>query len=139
MSLGRSVGEHGANKVGLVSNASPCKGFGARGFRSAAATVWTSDDFEQMTIRVLEVHAAAAVAVIDLAGAGLSRIGPIRETPLEDAGKDRVEFGLADEESIVLRGDLAFAGKEKKTLYVVGRGAAFKIDLLAAGFAGRAK
>jgi gluconolactonase len=35
--------------------------------------------------------------------------------------------------------NLAFAGKDKKTLYVVGRGAAYKIPLLAAGFAGRAK
>jgi gluconolactonase len=35
--------------------------------------------------------------------------------------------------------NLAFAGKDKKTLYVVGRGAAFKVDLLAAGFKGRAK
>jgi gluconolactonase len=35
--------------------------------------------------------------------------------------------------------NLAFAGPDKKTLYIVGRGAAFKIDLLAAGFKGRAK
>jgi gluconolactonase len=35
--------------------------------------------------------------------------------------------------------NLAFAGKDKKTLYVVGRGAAYRIRLEAAGFAGRAK
>lgn len=35
--------------------------------------------------------------------------------------------------------NLAFAGPDKKTLYVVGRGAAFKIQLLAQGFKGRAK
>ena len=35
--------------------------------------------------------------------------------------------------------NLAFAGPDKKTLYIVGRGAAFKIDLLAAGYKGRAK
>lgn len=35
--------------------------------------------------------------------------------------------------------NLAFAGADKKTLYVVGRGAAFKIDLLTSGFKGRAK
>ena len=35
--------------------------------------------------------------------------------------------------------NIAFAGPGKKTLYVVGRGAAFKIDLLASGFKGRAK
>jgi gluconolactonase len=35
--------------------------------------------------------------------------------------------------------NLAFAGKDKKTLYVVGRGAAYKIPLKTAGFTGRAK
>jgi gluconolactonase len=35
--------------------------------------------------------------------------------------------------------NIAFAGKDKRTLYIVGRGAAFKIDLLASGFKGRAK
>jgi gluconolactonase len=35
--------------------------------------------------------------------------------------------------------NLAFAGPDKKTLFVVGRGAAFKVELLAPGFAGRSK
>lgn len=35
--------------------------------------------------------------------------------------------------------NLAFAGPDKQTLYVVGRGAAYKIALLTPGFAGRAK
>lgn len=35
--------------------------------------------------------------------------------------------------------NLAFAGKDRKTLYVVGRGAAYRIPLLAAGPANRAK
>lgn len=35
--------------------------------------------------------------------------------------------------------NLAFAGAGKKTLYVVGRGAAFKVQLLAQGFKGRGK
>jgi sugar lactone lactonase YvrE/rhodanese-related sulfurtransferase len=35
--------------------------------------------------------------------------------------------------------NLAFAGKDKKTLVVVGRGAAYRIPLLAQGFLGRAK
>lgn len=35
--------------------------------------------------------------------------------------------------------NIAFAGKDKKTLYIVGRGSAFKVDLQAAGFKGRAK
>jgi gluconolactonase len=35
--------------------------------------------------------------------------------------------------------NLAFAGKDKQTLYVVGRGAVYKIATLAHGYAGRAK
>ena len=35
--------------------------------------------------------------------------------------------------------NLAFAGPDKKTLYVVGRGAAFKVRMLAEGYKGRAK
>lgn len=35
--------------------------------------------------------------------------------------------------------NIAFAGQDKKTLYVVGRGSAYKIALLTPGFAGRAK
>jgi gluconolactonase len=35
--------------------------------------------------------------------------------------------------------NLAFAGPDKKTLYVVGRGSAYKIALLAEGYGGRAK
>lgn len=35
--------------------------------------------------------------------------------------------------------NLAFAGADKKTLYVVGRGAAYRLPVLTAGYAGRAK
>jgi gluconolactonase len=35
--------------------------------------------------------------------------------------------------------NLAFAGKDKKTLYIVGRGSAFKVDVQTPGFKGRAK
>ncbi len=35
--------------------------------------------------------------------------------------------------------NLAFAGKDKKSLYVVGRGSAYKVPLLAQGYTGRAK
>ncbi|HWV16776.1 MAG TPA: SMP-30/gluconolactonase/LRE family protein [Cellvibrio sp.] len=35
--------------------------------------------------------------------------------------------------------NIAFAGKDKKTLYIVGRGAAYKVALLTPGFKGRAK
>jgi gluconolactonase len=35
--------------------------------------------------------------------------------------------------------NIAFSGADKKTLYIVGRGAAFKVRLLTAGFGGRGK
>ena len=35
--------------------------------------------------------------------------------------------------------NLAFAGKDKKTLYIVGRGAAYKVPVLTPGYKGRAK
>lgn len=35
--------------------------------------------------------------------------------------------------------NIAFAGKDKKTLYIVGRGAAYRVELQTPGFAGRAK
>ena len=35
--------------------------------------------------------------------------------------------------------NLAFGGSDKKTLYVVGRGAAYKVQMLAQGFKGRVK
>lgn len=35
--------------------------------------------------------------------------------------------------------NIAFADKDKKTLYIVGRGAAYKVNTLTAGYAGRAK
>ena len=35
--------------------------------------------------------------------------------------------------------NIAFAGADKKTLYIVGRGAAFKVQMLSQGYTGRAK
>jgi gluconolactonase len=35
--------------------------------------------------------------------------------------------------------NVAFAGKDKKTLYIVGRGAAYKVNVLTPGYAGRVK
>jgi len=35
--------------------------------------------------------------------------------------------------------NIAFAGPDKKTLYIVGRGAAYKVQMLAQGFSGRVK
>jgi gluconolactonase len=50
------------------------------------------------------------------------------------------EGGLLGTIPLSLQGqNLAFAGADKKTLYIVGRGSAFKVRLLAEGYKGRAK
>ena len=55
---------------------------------------------------ILEVHAAAAVVVVDLARAAAPRIGPVLQPALADAAVDRVELVLGDQEGVVLRADL---------------------------------
>lgn len=64
----------------------------------------------------LYVASAAGVQVFDSKGAAVGTI-PLPKAPQ----------------------NLAFAGEGKKTLYVVGRGAAYKIAVLTPGFAGRVK
>jgi gluconolactonase len=64
----------------------------------------------------LYVASAAGVQVFDSKGAALGTI-PLPKAPQ----------------------NLAFSGEGKKTLYIVGRGAAYKIAVLTAGFAGRVK
>lgn len=64
----------------------------------------------------LYVASAAGVQVFDSKGAALGTI-PLPKAPQ----------------------NLAFAGESKKTLYVVGRGAAYKFAVLTPGFAGRVK
>ncbi len=64
----------------------------------------------------LYVASAAGVQVFDSKGAALGTI-PLPKAPQ----------------------NLAFAGEGKKTLYVVGRGAAYRIAVLTPGFAGRVK
>src|ERR1700722_5435337 len=64
---------------------------------SVAAAVWPGDDLQQVTVRVLEGHAAAAVAVVDHTGLGLAWIRPVRQLLGADAVKGCIEFLLADE------------------------------------------
>jgi gluconolactonase len=35
--------------------------------------------------------------------------------------------------------NVAFSGREKKTLYIAGAGSLYKVDMVAQGFTGRAK
>jgi hypothetical protein len=79
---------------------------------SAAAAVGAGDDFEQMSVWIFEVQTPAAVVVIDLTTPLLGGVGPVGEIALAAAVKDLVELVLADEEGVVLRGNLAIGGQE---------------------------
>jgi hypothetical protein len=56
------------------------------------------DYFHHVTVGVVEIDAAAAVQMIDLAGLGPPRIGVILDALGADAGERRVKFGVADME-----------------------------------------
>src|SRR6185295_13797546 len=70
---------------------------------AAARAVGPGEYLEVMTGRVLEVDAAAAVVVVDLAGSAAPRIGPVLQTALLDTSVDVVEFVLGHQEGVVLR------------------------------------
>jgi hypothetical protein len=61
--------------------------------------VGSGDDFEQVTVRIFEVDAAATVVVVDLSGSLQERVGPVREPSLADAPEHAVEVVFPDEEA----------------------------------------
>ena len=58
-----------------------------------------------MPVGVEEVRPTPSIAVVELPGLGPAGIGPVLQTPGADAAEDLVEFRIADEEGVVLRGD----------------------------------
>jgi hypothetical protein len=64
------------------------------------------DYFHHVTVGVIEIDAATAVQMIDLAGLGAPRIGVILDALGADAGERRVKFGVADKEGVMPRPDL---------------------------------
>ncbi len=58
-----------------------------------------------MSGRIHEVHAPAAVVVVDLARLLSVRIGVVRDPRLPDAGEGGVELLVGDEEGVVLHDD----------------------------------
>jgi hypothetical protein len=69
--------------------------------------VGVGDYFHHVTVGVVEIDAATAVQMIDLAGCGAPRIGVILDALSADAGERRVKFGVAYKEGG--RGDLGAA------------------------------
>src|SRR5437899_1366458 len=69
--------------------------------------VRSSDDLEDVTVGVPEVHATTTVVAVDLPRPAESRVGPVVEPALRDPAEDLVELVFTDEERVVLRRDLA--------------------------------
>jgi hypothetical protein len=87
----------------------------------AAAAIGTRDDFEQMPIRILEVETAPTVVVVGLPRLSLAGVSPVRQVPLADAAEYLFEFGVADQEGVMLGHDLAFGIHIVEIGVVVGR------------------
>src|SRR6516164_1375971 len=84
----------------------PHAGKGMRGAASSSLgdrAVWAGDQFEQVAVRVVEIDAAAAIEMIDLAGPLTAKIRVVLDAARADTGESRVEFRVADQERIVLR------------------------------------
>ena len=76
----------------------------------AARAVGPSEDLHAMPGGIREVHPAAAVAVVDLAGPFGARVRPVRQAARFDLAVDRVELLLGDQECVVLPPDLLAFG-----------------------------
>src|SRR6266446_6792423 len=65
--------------------------------------VGVGDYLHHVTVGVVEIDAATAVQMVDLAGLGAPRIGVIPDALSADAGERRVELGVADKERVMPR------------------------------------
>ena len=68
----------------------------------AAATIATGQDLKAVTIRILEIEAAATVTMVDFPWPGLSRVGPVSYPAFLDSTKYLLELEFAYQERIVL-------------------------------------
>src|SRR5262249_39684821 len=73
--------------------------------------VGLGDKLHQMTARIIEINAPAAVALVDLAGPLAARGGVVPDAAGADARQRRVELRLADEERVVLRAEILAIGE----------------------------
>ena len=77
---------------------------------SAAGAVRPGDDLQVVTGGILEVDAAAAVVVVDLARTASPRVGPVLHAALADPAVDGVELVFGHQECVVLRTDVLAVG-----------------------------
>jgi hypothetical protein len=75
------------------------------GVRSAAA-VRPGDDFEKMSVGIVEIDAATVVPSVDLARLPMEGIGPIANAAFAQTIDDAVELAFRDEKREMARGDL---------------------------------
>ena len=69
----------------------------------SAAAIGAGEDFQEVTVRVLEIDSSAAIVVIDFTRPGFGGIGPIGTPPLSNPSKNFVELSLTHKKGIVLR------------------------------------
>src|SRR5262249_19677409 len=86
----------------------------------AAAAVRPREKFEEVTVGIFEVHAAAAVPVIDHARPGPAWISPVLQALALDPVKGSVEVVLTNQEGVVLRRDRTRSLREIQRDVVVG-------------------
>src|SRR5690349_2509587 len=86
----------------------------------ATAAVGAGDDLEQVAVGVLEVQAAAPVPVVDLAAPAPAGIRPVGQVPFADPAERGVKLLLADQEGVMLRGDLPAGLAEVQRDAVIG-------------------
>ena len=77
---------------------------GPQGLKASglSRSVRPRNDLQQVTVGIFEVHAAAAVVVVDLASTGLAGVSPVVETARTDAAEDLIELGFADQKGVML-------------------------------------
>src|SRR5271166_1211792 len=73
--------------------------------------VWARDQLEQVAVRVVEIDAAAAIEMIDLAGPLAPEIRVVCDTGGANPGESGVELGFADQEGVVLGAEALRVGK----------------------------
>src|SRR5271163_5332932 len=110
--IARAPGSVKQKSSSLPSRA-PRAGKGMRGASSPLGdrAVWAGDQLEQMPVRVVEIDAAAAIEVVDLAGPLASEIRVMLDAGGADTGECGVEFGVANQKGVVLRAKALGVGK----------------------------
>src|ERR1700712_5721278 len=103
--------------LSVVSSSRPWPPLGAGSVWGAAA-VGASEQFQHVTVGVVEVHAVTAVSGVYLAGLLVIRIGPILQLLRPDPVEDRLELSFADQERIMLRADVPRRGHSPAKLCV---------------------